>query len=434
MSWTASPIQTPSKARRSYQSEYETAGEEDDSDSSMYYSMTDMDRTLENKENSMKMIPKSTKRLAAARPGTPLLRKTLQKNLIEIQASMTPRENDTQAPSDVTPDDSQPDNICQVNSNTASPPKDAVEANTKIEVDGDDNASGMTDDACNVTVLETGIAPAVEPPANTQRIVSFRNVPVKVVVTDFDEPNKRPIEMVTVTKKTNRTPNGNAAVRSLRQQLAEETRKMPTQMGRISVYKRSSMYQPRKSATRRSIESMIVAKVNKALLETEVAFADDVPTDSKPTDAISSTADSQPAASSASMQNTKSGDKPAEPAKKIAAKEFKPIKKTKVASNIAQGKYDTRLHSFAAMEVDPFRKPVMCYLIQSSINTFVRFPCSRFRRQNITYRLTIKLQCMPNRSSFLVQSRRSRHLRILIESIISFGRWKCLQCDRKIWN
>lgn len=366
-----SPIQTPSKARRSCQSDYETAGEDEDSDSSLYYSMTDMERTLENKENSINKVSNSAKRLPkGGSAGTPLLRKTLQKNLIDIQAPMTPRQKvNKQVSFDFMIIDPPIEPNCP--EAVATPPASETATGTNAKIDTEPaNASGMTDDVCDITVVETG-ATAVGIGA-AAKSVSFLGSAIKVIVTDFDEPDQAPKLIakmqsevktkknnrlsVNVTKKTIKTANTNASVRNRRQQLAEEAKRAPTKDGRTSIYKRSSMYQPRKSSGRRSIEAMIVAKVNKTLLETEAAFAEDAASNSVPVEEPtttgenhSSTSNGQSASvtssveehkpSCTSIQNTKPSKGPKELQNKIAVKEPNPPRKMPVPSNVTQGIY-----------------------------------------------------------------------------------------------
>lgn len=367
-----SPIQTPSKARRSCQSDYETAGEDEDSDSSLYYSMTDMERTLENKENSINKVPNSVKRLPkGGSAGTPLLRKTLQKNLVDVQTSMTPRQKtNKQVSFDLMIIDPSNEPNRQEAVATAPSLETVAETNTKVDKENA-NASGMTDDVCDITVVESGAAAVESGPA--AKSVSFLNAEIKVIVSDFDEPNQAPMliaqmpsEMkipknkrvsVTVTKKTIKTPNANASVRNRRQQLAVEAKKAPTKDGRTSIYKRSSMYQPRKSSGRRSIEAMIVAKVNKTLLEAEAAFAEDATPAEEPTmttgenhlsttdngqsaSVTSSVEEHKPIASSTSIQNTKFSKEPNELLNKIAVKELNQPRKMPVPSNVTQGIYE----------------------------------------------------------------------------------------------
>lgn len=362
-----SPMQTPSKSRRSCQSEYETAGEDDDSDSSLYYSMIDMDQTLENKENSLNISSKLVKRLPkGGSAGTPLLRKTLQKNLVEVQTSMKPRKNANKCVSfDVASNGSQ---IVHNREQAATTMPPETETNAKNDFENA-NASGMTDDACDITIVETGAVEAIKPIANKQKSVSFMNTEINVILSDYDEPNKSPILLVqtssgrkitenkrlsvAVTKKTMKSTNTNASVRNRRQQLAVEAKKAPPKNGRTSIYKRSSMYQPRKSSGRRSIEAMIKAKANKTLLETEVAFADDAPAD----EANSKVGDSLPTTSTAiekqsaseqqtnivsttSIQNTNSSNKLKEMVQKIPLKELNQPVKTTVSTSITKGKYE----------------------------------------------------------------------------------------------
>lgn len=374
-----SPIQTPSKARRSCHSDYETAGEDDDSDSSLYYSMTDMERTLENKENSLNKGSNSAKRLPkGGSAGTPLLRKTLQKNLVDVQASMTPRQKaNKQVSFDLMIIDPSIESHCSEAEAKAPPTETATETNANIDTEHA-NASGMTDDACDITVVETGGIPietgsiAVETGA-AEKSVSFLNAAIKLIVTDFDEPNKAPKVIaqmpsgvkisknkrlsVAVTKKTIKTSNANASVRNLRQQLTVDAKKAPTKDGRTSIYKRSSMYQPRKSSGRRSIEAMIVAKVNKTLLETEAAFAEDSTANSVPVEDptatrenYSSTINRQSASVSSSVakhkplststQNTESSQEPKHLLNEIAAKALNPPRIMPVSSSVTQGLYE----------------------------------------------------------------------------------------------
>lgn len=436
MSWSMSPIQTPSKARRSCHSDYETAGEDDDSDSSIYYSLVDMEQTLENKENSLNISSKSAKRSAkGGSAATPLLRKTLKKNLVEV--SMMSQQatikhvtfnsvvNDIQAetlaaasPSDVTTE-----------TNTKVEP--AAESNAKVEPAAESNAkdesenanaSGMTDEVCDITVLETGAAAVIEPTACAQKSVSFVNAEIKVIVSDFDDPHKKPMLMassrvalkdnkrlsVSLTKKTIKTANTNASVRNHRQQLAVEAKKvMPTKNARTSIVKRSSMYQPRKSSVRRSIEATIVARANKTWLETEAAFADESPATSAPAEepkpaveesvSITSTAiteskptveDSVPITStgikephktvsskieerklhtqSTSIQSTKSAIERKELVKKGAAKELNQPKQNSATANAAPGNDGFRFNSSLSMKDDPFRISIsdLCHSIQ----------------------------------------------------------------------
>lgn len=282
MSWTVSPMQTPAKGRRSCNSEYETAGEDDDSDTSMYYSIIDTDRTLENKENLLKSSSKSAKRSTkkASAAGTPLLRKTLQKKLFDVQATLAPQQKDNKT-------DSQNDNGHQEEAAAGSEP-----LNTKNETENS-IANEHMDDVCEITVVEMDASAqviAVQPVANKGKSVSFQNANVDTIASDFFELNKKSQKAQTlskgemmehkrlsvyITKKTVKTPNANASVRNSRQQLAIEAKTAPAKSGRTSAYKRSSMYQPRRSSGRRSIEKMIVAKANKTLLQTESVFVAD---------------------------------------------------------------------------------------------------------------------------------------------------------------
>lgn len=298
MSWVFSPVLTPSKMRRpSTNSEYETAGEDDDGDASMYYSMTDMERTMENKENSVNISSNSAKRLAnGASAKTPLIRKTLEKALVKGQAALTPQNKAQKHVSfNVKPNiyKMEVNNRPEATTSTSAEQKTAeTEMITKYEIENH-NASAATDDMCDVTVVETGAAPApsIESNANNEKSVSHMITGIKLIVTDFDEPNKKPILVAQVldvhkrtekknvsraiTRKTLKTANVYAAVLNSRLQLAAEMKKTPKKNARISICKRSSMYQPRKSSGRRSIEAMIVAKANQSILKVEAAFAED---------------------------------------------------------------------------------------------------------------------------------------------------------------
>lgn len=272
MSWSMSPMKTPS--RRTSNSEYETAYEDDDSDSSLYYSMTDGDRTLENKENSLNISSKSSKKVTKG--ATPLLRKTLQKNLVE---SMTPLKHvNTNASFHA-----------DVNDATDTSPIENETSTGEAIVKNDSDASGIVDESCDTTVIDTTVfatvpsdaavtEPPVVAPKDKTKSVSFPACNIKLIVSDYDNPKKQPMlvaetvsklrvsdtKRVSLTKKAIKTVTANASVRNHRQQLAIEAKQVPAKTVRKTVSIRSSMYQPRKSSTRRSMDAK-VARANQSL-------------------------------------------------------------------------------------------------------------------------------------------------------------------------
>lgn len=235
---------TPSAAamgRRSRMSDYHTAGEEEDSDNSLYYSFVETD----NKENSVRESAKKPK------AGTPLHKKLLEKGL--KTSALTPRNKHNK----------------RVSFNVGGGSFSVTEQVAKMHIAHHPTVEEAEPTAQLESTIEddhdTTVVPAnpQEPPAEappepaTSSAMPVLQVAQATAAEDVKQQLMKKIRLSQKRMSTARPINKNSASATQRKKLASE-------MGRKSTAKRrSTLCQDRRTSVRRSVEALKRNRVNK---------------------------------------------------------------------------------------------------------------------------------------------------------------------------
>lgn len=247
-----SPMKTSFGNRKSSQSEYDTANDDDElSDSSVLYHSA-LDITLENKENSMSPVKSAKKRTIA----TPLHRKLLQKS---IKGSTTPRNVNAKRVS-FHFGNQMPQDDSQQNAKTVAP----ISQNQKPKSELDNNEPKADEvKTVNVSIasVSEGDVTIVEAPKLELPQMRKPEDEITIFVTDEDDNKKCKlldrIKLSAQKQKVLQPKQVFNANRLQRMSLAKEMKKARTS----TVTKRSTMFQQRKTVSRRSMEFLKKTKL-----------------------------------------------------------------------------------------------------------------------------------------------------------------------------